>query len=242
MRWEGRTQTLQHDLFSSQCLLRRPSGLEHLTFLCISPGYNCDINQFVWTHRSCENDTGRNQTATPCCSVAQSCPTLRPHGLQRARLPCLHYLPEFSQTPVRWVDDAIKPSHPLSSPSPPALNLSQHRDLFQWVSSSYQVSFSFSISASNECSVLISFRMDWLGLLAVQGTLKSLLQHHSSKASILCHSAFFMAQLSHAYMTTRKTIVLTMWAFVSKVMSLHFNMLSRFVTAFLPRSKHISIF
>ena len=100
-------------------------------------------------------------------------------------------------------------------------------------------SFSFSISPSNEYSGLISFRKDWLDLLAVQGTLKSLLQYHSSKASILQHSAFFIAQLSHPYMTTEKTIALTRWTFVGKVMSLFFNMLSRLVISFLPRSKHL---
>ena len=99
-------------------------------------------------------------------------------------------------------------------------------------------SFSFSISPSNEYSGLISFRMDWLDLLAVQGTLKSLLQHHSSKASILRPSAFFMVQLSHSYMTTGKTIALTRWTFVGKGMSLLFNTLSRFVIPILPRSKH----
>ena len=98
-------------------------------------------------------------------------------------------------------------------------------------------SFSFSISPSNEYSGLISFGIDWFDLLAVQGTLKSLFQRHSSKASILQHSAFFMVQLSHPYMTTGKTIALTIWTFVSKVMSLLFNILSRFVIAFLPRSK-----
>jgi len=102
-------------------------------------------------------------------------------------------------------------------------------------------SFSFSISPSNEYSELISFRMDWLDLLAVQGTLKNLLQHHSSKASILWHSAFFIVQLSHPYMTTRKTIALTRRTFVGKVMSLLFNMLSRLVMTFLPRSKHLLI-
>ena len=96
-------------------------------------------------------------------------------------------------------------------------------------------SFSFSLSPSNEYSGLISFRIDWLHLLAVQGTLKSLLQHHSSKASVLCCSGFFMVQLSHPYMTTGKTIALTRWTCVGKVMSLLFNMLSRFVIAFLPR-------
>ena len=100
-------------------------------------------------------------------------------------------------------------------------------------------SFSFSIIPSNEHPGLISFRMDWLDLLAVQGALKSLLQHHTSKASILRHSAFFTVQLSHPYMTTGKTIALTRWTFVGKVMSLLFNMLSRLVVTFLPRSKHL---
>ena len=103
------------------------------------------------------------------------------------------------------------------------------------------LSFSFSINASNEYSGLISFKMDWLDHLTVQGTLKSLLQHHSSKASILRHSAFFIAQLSHPYMTTVKTIALTRWTFNSKVMSLLFNMLSSLVIAFLPRGKHLLI-
>ena len=102
-------------------------------------------------------------------------------------------------------------------------------------------SFSFRISPSNECSELISFRMDWLDLLVVQGTPKSLLQHHSSKASIFWRSAFFTAQLSHPYMTTGKTIALTRQTFVGKVMSLLFNMLSRLVITFLPRSKRLLI-
>ena len=102
-------------------------------------------------------------------------------------------------------------------------------------------SFSFSIRPSNEHLGLISFRMDWLDLLAVQGTRKSLLQHHSSKASILRRSAFFIVQLSHPYMTTGKTIALTRWTFVGKLMSLLFNMLSRLIITFLPRSKHLLI-
>ena len=102
-------------------------------------------------------------------------------------------------------------------------------------------SISFSISPSNEYSRLISFRMDWLDLFAVQGTLKSLLQHHSSKASIIRRSAFFIVQLSHPYMTTGKTIALTRWSFVGKIMSLLFNMLSRLVITFLPKSKHLLI-
>ena len=154
-------------------------------------------------------------------------------------LPVHHQLLEFTQTHVHWVSDAIQPFHPLLSPSPPAFNLSQHQGLFKWVSSSHQVakvfrSFSFNISPSNEHPGLISFRMDCLDLLAVQGTLKSLLQHHSSKASILRLSAFFIVQLSHPYMTTGKTIALTRWTFVGKVMSLFFNMLSRLITTFLP--------
>ena len=102
-------------------------------------------------------------------------------------------------------------------------------------------SLSFNISPSNEHPGLISFRMDWLDLLSVQRTLKTLLQHHSSKVSILQHLAFFMVQLSHPYMTTRKTIALTRWTFVGKGVSLLFNMLSRWVITFLPRSKHLSI-
>ena len=131
--------------------------------------------------------------------------------------PVYHQHPELAQTHVHWVSNAIQPS--LSNTSPPAFNLSQHQGLFQWVSSSNQVakywSFSFSISLSNEYSGLISFRMDWFDLLAVQGTLKSLLQHHSSKASVLQHSALFMVQLSHPYMTTGKTIALTRQTFVT---------------------------
>ena len=145
-------------------------------------------------------------------------------------LPVHHQLPESTQTQVHWVGDAIQPSYPLSSPSPPALNLSQQQGLSKRVSSLHQVpkywSFSFNISPSNEHLGLISFRMDWLDLLAVQGTLKSLLQHHSSKASILRCSAFLMVQLSHPYMTTGKTIALTRRIFVGKAMSLLFNMLS----------------
>ena len=111
----------------------------------------------------------------------------------------------------------------------------------QFFESRGQRSFSFSITPSNEYSGLISFKMDWLDLLAVQGMLKSLLQHHSSKASILQHSAFFIVQISHLYMTTGKTIALTRRTFVGKVMSLLFNMLSRLVITFLPRSKRLLI-
>ena len=139
--------------------------------------------------------------------------------------------------------NAIQPSHPLSSPSTPAANPSQHQSLVQWSTLRMRWpmywSFSFSIIPYKEIPGLISFRMDWLDLLAVQGTLKSLLQHHSSKASILRHSAFFT--LSHPYMTTGKTIALTRWTFVGKVMSLLLNVLSRLVITFLPRSKRLLI-
>ena len=159
--------------------------------------------------------------------------------------PVHHQLPEPTQTQVHPVSDAIQPSHPLSSPSPPAFNLSQHQGpsnesaiCIKWPK---DCSFSFSISPSNECSGLISFRMDWLDLLAVQETLKSLLQHHSSKASILRCSAFFVVQLSHPHMTTGKTIALTRQIFVDKVMSLLFDMLSRLVITFLPWSRCLLI-
>ena len=130
-------------------------------------------------------------------SVAQSCPTLcNPMDCSTPGLPVHHQLPEFIQTHAHWVSDAIQPSHPLLSPSLPVFNLSQHQGLFKWISSSHHWpkywSLSFIISPSNEHSGLMSFGMGWLNLLAVQGTLKSLMQHHSSKASILWCSAFFM--------------------------------------------------
>ena len=147
--------------------------------------------------------------------------------------PIFQQLLEHAQTHVHWVGNAIQLSHSLLSPTPSAFSLSQHQDLFQWVSSCIMWakywSFSFSISPSDEYSGLISFRIDYFDLLALQGTLKSLLQHHNSKALILQHSAFFMVQLSYPYMTTGKTMALTMWTFVGKVMYLFFNMLSRFV-------------
>ena len=137
--------------------------------------------------------------------------------------PVLHYLPEFAQTHVHWVSDAIQPSHPLSSPCLLAINLSQHQSLFKWVSSSHQVAklleFQLQHQSFQWIFGLISFRMGWLDLLAVQGTLKSLLQHHSSKASILHPSAFFIVQLSHPYMTTGKSIALISWTFGDKVVS-----------------------
>ena len=158
-------------------------------------------------------------------------------------LPVHHQLPEFTQTHVHQVSDTIQPSHPLSSPSPPAPNPSQHQSLFQWHNSSHEVAkvleFQLWHHSLREIPGLISFRMDWLDLHVVQGTFKSLLQHHSSKASILQHSALFTVQLSHPYMTTGKTVALTRWTFVGKVMSLLLNMLSRLVITFLPRRKRL---
>ena len=151
--------------------------------------------------------------------------------------PVLSYLLEFSQK--HWVSDAIQQPHLLSSPSPLALYLSQHEGLFQWVSSSHQVAkvleLHFNIIPFYEYSGLISFRMDWFDLLAVQGTLKSLLQRHSSKASILQRSTFFMVHLSYPYVTTGRAIVLTRQTSAGKVMSLLLKVLSRFIVAFLPR-------
>ena len=160
-------------------------------------------------------------------SVAQSCPTLcDPVDCTLPGFPVHHQLPEPTQTHVHRVSDAIQPSHPLSSPSPlpsifPSFRVFSNESVLDIRWPKYW-SFSFSISPSNEYSGLISFRMDWLDLLAVHGTLKSLLQHHSSKASILWHSAFFIVQFSHPYMTTGETVVLTRWTFVGKVMSLLF--------------------
>ena len=154
--------------------------------------------------------------------------------------PIHNQLSELAETHVHWDGDAVQPSHPLMSvpfssylqsfPASASFPMSQ---FFKSDGQSIGAS-AFSISPSNDYSGLISFRMDWLDLLAVQGTLKSLLQHHSSKASILWCSALFIVQLSHPYMTTGKTIALTRRTFVSKVMSLLFNMLSRLVITFLP--------
>ena len=179
-------------------------------------------------------------------SVAQSCSTLcNPMNRSTPGLPVHHHLLESTQTYVHRVDDAIEPSQPLSShlllPSIfPSIRVFSNESALRmrWPK---HWSFSFNISPSNEHPGLISLNMDWLDLLAVQGTLKSLLQHHSSKASILLCSALFIVQLSHPYMTTGKIITLTKQIFVGKVMSLLFNMLSRLVITFLPRSKHLVI-
>ena len=173
-------------------------------------------------------------------SVTQPSPTLcNSMDCSTTVFPNHHQLPKSAQTHVHTEGDAIQPSHPLSSPCS-AFNLSQHQGLsnesvlcIRWPK---YWSFSFNISPSNEYSGLISFKMDWLDLLAVQGTLKSLLQHHSSKAS-----AFFTVQLSHPYMTTGKTIALIRKIFVCKVMSLLFNMVSKLVIIFSFKEKHLLI-
>ena len=172
-------------------------------------------------------------------SVAQSCPPLcDPMNHSTPGLPVHHQLPEFTQTHVHRVGDAISSSViPFSSylQIPPSIRVFSNESALRIMWPKYW-SFSFSISPSNEHPGLISFRMDWFDLLAVKGTLKSLLQHHSAKASIIWRSAFFVVQFSHPYMTTGKTTALTRWTFVGKVMSLLFNMLSRLVITFLPRS------
>ena len=176
------------------------------------------------------------------CSVVSD--SLWPHELQHTRLPCPSPTPgaySNSCPSTRWCQPTISTFVvPFSSrlQSFPALGSFPVSPCIRWPK---YWSFNFSISPSTEYSGLISFRINWLDLLAVQGTLKSLLQHHSSKASILRRSAFFIVQLSHTYMTTGKTKALTRQTFVSKVMSLLFNMLSRLVIAFLPRSKCLLI-
>ena len=179
-------------------------------------------------------------------SVAQSCPTLcNPMNCSTPGLPVHHELPEHTQTDVHW---SVMPSNHLILCRPLLLLFSVFPSIRVFSNESALCirwpkywSFSFNISPSNEHPGLISFRMDWLDLLAVQRTLKSLLQHHSSKASILWRSAFFIVQLSYLYMTTGKTIVLTRQTFVGKDLSLFFNMLSRLLITFLPMSKCLLI-
>ena len=179
-------------------------------------------------------------------SVAQLCPTLC-HCMDCRRQASLPIINSRSLLKLMSIE-SVRPSYHLILCHPlllrpsifPIIKVFSNDSVLHIRCPKY-CSFSFSISPSNEYSGWIFFRMDWLDLLAVQGTLKSLLQHHSSKASILQHSAFFMVQLSHPYMANGKTIALTRWIFVDKVMSLLLNMLSRFVITFLPRSKHLLI-
>ena len=182
-----------------------------------------------------------------CYSVAQSCPTLSdPMDCSTPGFPVLAHFPELAQTYVHWAGDDTQPSHSLSAPSLPfsifpSIRVFSDESVLHIRWPKYWIII-FSIRPSNEYSGLISFRMDWLDLLAVQGTLKRLLQHHSSKASILQCSAFFIVQLSHPYTITGKTTALTRQTFVGKVMSLLFNMLSRLVITFLPRIYNLKVY
>ena len=180
-------------------------------------------------------------------SVAQSCPTLcHPTNCSTPGLPVHHQLLEFTQTHIHWVSDAIQPSHPLLSPSPPAPNPSQHQGCFQWVNSSHEVAKVLEFQLQHQ-SFQWTPRTDLLqnGLVGSPCSPRDSQEsspHHTSKASILWRSAFFTVQLSHPYMTTGKTIALTRRIFVGNVMSLLFNMLFRLVGTFLPRSKHLLMF
>ena len=178
--------------------------------------------------------------------VAQLCPTLwDPIDCSTPGLPVPHHLLKFAQVHVHCIGDSIQPSHPLMPSCPSALNLSQHQELFQWVGCWHQMIKILELQLQHqsfqwEYSVLISFKVYWFDLLAVQGTLRSLLQLHSSKTSILWCSVF-MVQLSQTYVTTGNTTALTIWTFVGRVMFLRFNTLSGFVMAFLLRSNCLLI-
>ena len=180
-----------------------------------------------------------------CCSITKLCLTLQLHELQHTSVPVLHYLPEFAPTQVHWVNNVIQPSHLLLSPFPLAFKFSQQQGFFQWVGTLCQVAKVLELHIQHQSFQgifrVVSFRIDWFELLSVQGALKSLLQHDNSKASILWCSTVFMVQLSHPYMTTGKTIASSICTLVSKMMSLLFNMLARFVIVFLPTTKHLLI-
>ena len=203
-------------------------------FMCISPIIS-DVEHLYIFIGEISISVQFSSVQCSCSVMSDSCELM---NCSTPGLPVRHQLPESTQTHVHWDGDAIQPSHPLSPPSPPPPSIrvfsSESTLRMRWPK---YWSFSFSISPSNKHPGRISFRMDWLDLLAVQETLKSLLQHHSSKASIFQRSAFFTVQLSHPYMTTGKTIALNRWTFIGKVMSLLLNMLSRLIITFLPRSK-----
>ena len=218
-------------------------------FLLISTALRADVSPFLhyflnnWTSWNWNYNYLTSYSIQFSRSVVSD--SLRSHGLQNTRLPVHQQLTEFTESHVHWVSDApnhLILCHPFSSRLQffPASGSFQMSQFFASGGQSIGVSASASVH-SNEYSGLISFRRHWLDLPAVQGTLKSLLQHHSSKASILQHSASFIIQLPHPYMTTGKTTALTRWNFVDKIMSLLFNMLSRLGIAFLPKSKHLLI-
>ena len=181
----------------------------------------------------------------PCCSVTKSCPTVQPHDCSMPGLPVFHCLPELAQTHVHGVSGAIQPSHSLSPPYPFAFSLSQHQGLFQWVSSSHQVAKVLELQLQHQ-SFQWTFKVDslWDGLDGSPGSPRDSQESspiHSLKASILQCLAFFTVQLLYPFMTIGKTIALTRWTLVCKVMSLLCNTLSRFVKPFLPRSKGLNL-
>ena len=245
------SEILAHQVFIVLVILWWPPGGQE-NFYLFYPAFLVASSR-AWSAENLLAPNGKNLINTiihfswvQFSSVAQSPLTLcDPMNHSTPGLPVHHQWPDFTQIYVHWVGDTIQLFYPLLSPSPLALNLSQirvfsNKSVFSIRWPKYW-SLSCNISPSNEHPGLISFKMDWLDLLAVQETLNNFLQHHSSKASILWHSAFFMVQLSHPYMTTEKTITLTRWTFAGKVMSLIFNMLSRLVITFLPRSKCLLI-
>ena len=211
-------------------------------FLCKSFSISLKHSRGNYTLRQFRQKKNLRHSVQFSCSVVSD--SLRPHELQHTRPPCPSPTPGVHPNPCpssRWCHPTILSSVIPFSPCPQSLPASGSFPMSLRMRWPKYWSFSFNISPSNEHPGLISLRMDWLDLLAVQGTSKSLLQHHSSKVSILRRSAFFIVQLSHPYMTTGKTITLTRRTFVGKVMSLLFNMLSRLVITFLPRSKHLLI-
>ena len=202
---------------------------------------NCNISvlQFCTTVSQRESIIPINQFS----SIAQSCPTLSdPMHYSMPGFHVYHQNPDPPQTHVHWVSDAIQPSHPLSSPSPPALSLTHHQDVFQCISSSHQMVKSSALASVLPTNIQDWFPLEWSGVISLQSKrLSRILQHHSSKASVLWRSAFFMVQLSHPCMTTGKTISLSTQTFVCKGMSLFFVMLSTLLIAFLPRSKRFPL-
>ena len=176
------------------------------------------------------------------CSAVQLCLTLcDPMDCSTPGLPVPHHLLGFAQVHVHCISDAIQSYHPLMLSSLSALSLSQHQGLFQWVFHSHRMTKILELQLQHQSFQWIFRKIDCFELFAVQGTFRSVIQHHSSKASILWHSSLFMVQLSQLYMATGKTIALTIWTFVGRVISLLLNTLSRFVIAFLPRSSHLLI-
>ena len=224
--WFRKGRRTRHQIANIHLITEKARGFQKSIYFCFidyAKAFDC-VSSVQFSHSVMSN-------------------SLRPHGLQHVRLPCQSPAPGTcsNSCPLsQWCHPNISS---FVDPSALAFYLSQHQGLFQWVCIKWpkywSFSFSFNVSPSNEYSGLISFKMDWFDLLAVRGTLKSLLQHHSSKASVLWCSALFMVQLSHPQMTTGKTIALARQTFVGRVMSLFFHMLSRLAITFLPRSKHL---